>query len=227
MTQNKGEQGTGKQSVPRSSLSDSANVLAALLGGLSLMQMQANAIMMAMLTAANPDVRDDNSHDVKLSASSSNASTPAAALVTPGGIGTSTPIAAVTPTLPTPVVPPPPPLTLVSPSVVSPPMVTPVTPAPAVTPVASAPAVAAAPPAPVPGQPLPLGSAFYVTPPISGGPFYVVTRGRHVGVFLGWGNVLPSVIRVPTAAFHRVATIMEGINLMYEAISTGMVMILL
>ncbi|PBK98418.1 hypothetical protein ARMGADRAFT_1075264 [Armillaria gallica] len=164
MTQNKGKQGTGKQSVPCSSLSDSTDVLAALLGGLSLMQ--ANTIVMAMLTATNQDVCDNDSQDVKPLMSLLNASTPAATLVTPGGVRTSAP------TLPMPIVPPPPHL-----------------PPDIVTPVASAPAVAAVPPAPVPGQPLPFGWAFYVTPPILEGPFYVVIQGHHVSIFSGWGNI--------------------------------------
>ncbi|SJL18912.1 uncharacterized protein ARMOST_22514 [Armillaria ostoyae] len=105
---------------------------------------------------------------------------------------------------------------------------------PAAPPPVAIPAAPAIPPPPpavtspfVPGGPFPppgqllAGQGFYVIPDTDPGPYYVVTRGQRVGVFAGWSVVSPWVIRVQTAAYHRVASILEGVQCMHEAIEDG------
>ncbi|EDQ99033.1 uncharacterized protein LACBIDRAFT_317738 [Laccaria bicolor S238N-H82] len=51
---------------------------------------------------------------------------------------------------------------------------------------------------------------YHVPGPNDYPPFYVVTRGRNIGVFSGWENVSPLVTGVSHAVYSRVSSIAEG-----------------
>ncbi|KAF4571729.1 hypothetical protein EYR40_008252 [Pleurotus pulmonarius] len=65
----------------------------------------------------------------------------------------------------------------------------------------------------------------YHMPPIgSSGPFYVVTRGRQVGVFTNWtATVAPLVLRVPGAVFESVHSRRLAREMFEEALDDGVV----
>ncbi|KAH7918388.1 hypothetical protein BV22DRAFT_1134625 [Leucogyrophana mollusca] len=97
----------------------------------------------------------------------------------------------------------------------------------ALAPAAVAPAVATTSPAftlPVPAGHDPVvyqGYTYYVPRDGSPTPFYLVTKGRHLGVFSSWPKANPQVIGVSRAAFTKVMTIARGVEMMEESISTG------
>ncbi|KIK31691.1 hypothetical protein CY34DRAFT_19664, partial [Suillus luteus UH-Slu-Lm8-n1] len=53
------------------------------------------------------------------------------------------------------------------------------------------------------------------------GPFYLVTRGRRVGVFETWQRTSPYVIGVSCASFTRCRSLDDGLIRMLDAIDLG------
>ncbi|KAG1897297.1 uncharacterized protein F5891DRAFT_1191992 [Suillus fuscotomentosus] len=53
------------------------------------------------------------------------------------------------------------------------------------------------------------------------GPFYLVNRGRHVGVFDTWPRTSPHVIGVKTSSYSRARSLYDGISRIMDAIDLG------
>ncbi|OJA21225.1 hypothetical protein AZE42_10035 [Rhizopogon vesiculosus] len=53
------------------------------------------------------------------------------------------------------------------------------------------------------------------------GPFYLVTRGRRVGIFQTWQRTSPHVIGVSCSTYSRVKSRQDGLNRMLDAIDLG------
>ncbi|KIJ19292.1 hypothetical protein PAXINDRAFT_153324 [Paxillus involutus ATCC 200175] len=58
------------------------------------------------------------------------------------------------------------------------------------------------------------------------GPFYLITRGRLVGVIAQWARVCPLVIGVSGAAFHMVSSMQWGWQMIEAAIDDGLTRVL-
>ncbi|KAK0458065.1 uncharacterized protein EV420DRAFT_1480225 [Desarmillaria tabescens] len=103
----------------------------------------------------------------------------------------------------------------------------PVNPAPvAPTPVVHAPApapVVPAPAAPAPGPPQSASIAVTMGPD---GPWYIISKGRSVGIFRGWQNVSTLVTGVGRACFFHCGTHAAAQAAFDEALATGAVEIL-
>ncbi|KIJ89449.1 hypothetical protein K443DRAFT_16110 [Laccaria amethystina LaAM-08-1] len=86
----------------------------------------------------------------------------------------------------------------------------------AVSPVGAAPLYAALPPNAPSNAVLPpthlirVPHGYHVPAANADGPFYVVTRGRNLGIFGGWETVSPLVTGVSHAVYSRVASVAEG-----------------
>ncbi|KAF7431000.1 hypothetical protein PC9H_006715 [Pleurotus ostreatus] len=108
----------------------------------------------------------------------------------------------------------------VAPPAVAPPAAPAVAP-PAVAPPA-APAVGTGPPAgfTTPWV-VPIGYAFHLPNPDDEGPFYMITRGREVGIFAGWDITSPLVTGVPGAVFRAVPSIAAAQTRMVSVIASG------
>ncbi|KIJ93781.1 hypothetical protein K443DRAFT_111531 [Laccaria amethystina LaAM-08-1] len=53
------------------------------------------------------------------------------------------------------------------------------------------------------------------------GPFYLVTRGRDIGVFVGWENTSPLITRVSASVSFRIPSAEEGRVRMENSIAAG------
>ncbi|KAF8434160.1 hypothetical protein L210DRAFT_864099 [Boletus edulis BED1] len=63
------------------------------------------------------------------------------------------------------------------------------------------------------------GFVYEVPEPHTTGPFYLVTRGRRVGVFSGWYTTSPYVIGISRASFSRVASVKAGLAQLISCIN--------
>ncbi|KAF9489533.1 hypothetical protein BDN71DRAFT_1512053 [Pleurotus eryngii] len=83
----------------------------------------------------------------------------------------------------------------------------------------------AVPPAVVdtPYTPTPASPRYHLPQPGSPGPYYVITRGRQVGIFTNWTATAPLVIRVPGAIFESVHSLALAQEMMEEALDDGIV----
>ncbi|KAG1737157.1 uncharacterized protein EDB91DRAFT_1249803 [Suillus paluster] len=62
----------------------------------------------------------------------------------------------------------------------------------------------------------------YITPePNSAGPFYWISRGRHIGVVATWQWTSTYVTGVSRSSYSRIRSAAEGIRLIEEAIDCG------
>ncbi|KAF4574707.1 hypothetical protein AB1N83_004401 [Pleurotus pulmonarius] len=75
-----------------------------------------------------------------------------------------------------------------------------------------------APPASAPRVP-----QYHMPPAGSPGPFYVITRGRQVGVFTNWSAIAHLVLRVPGAVFESVHSRVLAQEMFEEALYEGVV----
>ncbi|EGO03374.1 hypothetical protein SERLA73DRAFT_69255 [Serpula lacrymans var. lacrymans S7.3] len=126
------------------------------------------------------------------------------------------------PTATTPLAQVPSPATATSSTLVS----TPPSPLPPPTPPAPSPTAAVgAAPAPVLIQTY-QGWAFNVPEPGVQGQYYLVTRGRHIGIFAAWQTTSPYVTGVSRATYTRISSVEARIAGMWLAIDNGEVEIL-
>ncbi|EIW79871.1 hypothetical protein CONPUDRAFT_155267 [Coniophora puteana RWD-64-598 SS2] len=57
------------------------------------------------------------------------------------------------------------------------------------------------------------------------GPFYLVTRGRRVGIFSSWSRTSPYVTSVSRATFHRVKELEQGMQSVFDAVEDGQLVV--
>ncbi|EIW81310.1 hypothetical protein CONPUDRAFT_153860 [Coniophora puteana RWD-64-598 SS2] len=67
------------------------------------------------------------------------------------------------------------------------------------------------------------GTACWVPDNHVTGPFYLVTRGRWVGIFSPWSKTSPYVTGVSGAVFHRIKELETGIQQLFDTIDDGQV----
>ncbi|KAG0706719.1 hypothetical protein DFH29DRAFT_995586 [Suillus ampliporus] len=65
------------------------------------------------------------------------------------------------------------------------------------------------------------GFAFDIPHANTEGPFYLVTRGRRVGVFSTWPHTSPHVIGVSCSSFSRAQSVTDGILHILDAVDLG------
>ncbi|KIK33163.1 hypothetical protein CY34DRAFT_100092, partial [Suillus luteus UH-Slu-Lm8-n1] len=65
------------------------------------------------------------------------------------------------------------------------------------------------------------GITYDVPSPSASGPYYWVTRGSRIGIFSTWQQASSYVIGVSRASFSRVRSVVDGIQLMEDAIDRG------
>ncbi|KAG1746425.1 hypothetical protein EDB19DRAFT_1631600, partial [Suillus lakei] len=65
------------------------------------------------------------------------------------------------------------------------------------------------------------GFTFDIPSADANGPFYLVNRGRHVGVFDTWPRTSPHVIGVKTSLYSRARSLDDGISCIMDAIDLG------
>ncbi|KAF7420942.1 hypothetical protein PC9H_011461 [Pleurotus ostreatus] len=77
-----------------------------------------------------------------------------------------------------------------------------------------------------PYTPTPASPRYHLPQPGSPGPYYVITRGRQVGIFTNWTATAPLVIRVPGAVFESVRSLALAREMMEEALDDGIVSVI-
>ncbi|EIW79764.1 hypothetical protein CONPUDRAFT_155161 [Coniophora puteana RWD-64-598 SS2] len=71
-----------------------------------------------------------------------------------------------------------------------------------------------------------LGVSFWLPNEGVEGPFYLVTRGKHVGIFASWSKTSPFVTGVSGAIFHRVKELEGGMARLFDAAEDGQLVVI-